>query len=201
MKKIKMLQHGGAGPDSEFIRLNKSAIEASLKEVVEEGYKILYKGGSALDAVTNAVVALENDPLFNSGRGSALNENGEVEMDASIMDGKRLRSGAVSMVREVKNPILLAKYVLENTSHVLLSGYGALDLAKDEDLQLEPASYFITDHQVNEFLKKRDEEKLQDRLRKKVHGTVGALAMDRHGNLAAATSTGGTTYCLEGRDL
>jgi beta-aspartyl-peptidase (threonine type) len=199
MSEFKIALHGGAGPDSEFIRKNRSAIEEGLSKALETGYNALRKHASAVDAVTETIIILEDNPLFNSGRGSALNEKGEVEMDASIMDGAKMKAGAVSMVRNVKNPVLLARYVMENTKHCVLSGYGALSLAKNEKLALEPESYFVTDHQVEEFLKARDEEDLQKKLKKQVHGTVGVVAMDHKGNLASAASTGGTVNCLEGR--
>jgi beta-aspartyl-peptidase (threonine type) len=199
MSEFKIALHGGAGPDSEFIRKNRSAIEEGLSKALETGCNALRKHASAVDAVTETIIILEDNPLFNSGRGSALNEKGEVEMDASIMDGAKMKAGAVSMVRNVKNPVLLARYVMDNTKHSVLSGYGALSLAKDEKLALEPESYFVTDHQVEEFLKARDEEDLQKKLKKQVHGTVGVVAMDHKGNLASAASTGGTVNCLEGR--
>ncbi len=166
---------------------------------MEVGIKVLRDGGTALTAVEHSISSLEDHPLFNSGRGSALNNRGEIQMDASIMCGRRRASGAVSMVRNVRNPISLARYVMENTSHVFLSAEGALEFAKSENVALEPESYFVTDHQVDAFIHARDHEKLQDILRKRIHGTVGAAARDANGNLAAGTSTGGTENCLSGR--
>lgn len=199
MQNIAMAIHGGAGPDSDFIKENKAAYIESLRKALISGYSALEKHGSALDAVEEAVRNLENDPLFNSGRGSALNNKGEVEMDAAIMDGEKLKAGAVSMVTNVKNPVTLARFVMENTNHVMLSGNGALEFAKNEDIELCPDSYFVTDHQMKEFLEKCDKEDLQQLLRKRIHGTVGAVALDVKGNLAASTSTGGTCNCLDGR--
>jgi len=196
---IAMAIHGGAGPDSDFIKENKENYFEGLKEAVTAGYKILEKGASALDAVEEAVRTLENNLLFNSGRGSALNNKGEVEMDAAIMDGEKIKAGAVSMVTNVKNPVTPARFVMENTNHVLLSGNGALEFAKNEDIELAPGSYFITDHQMQEFLEKCNKEDLQQLLRKRIHGTVGAVALDVKGNVAAATSTGGTCNSLDGR--
>jgi L-asparaginase / beta-aspartyl-peptidase len=136
MKKVAIAVHGGAGNDSAFIRENKSQYEAGLKEAVLEAYSVLKTGGSALDAVSIAVASLEDNPFFNAGRGSALNCNGEVEMDASIMNGADLKAGAIAMVRNIKNPVKLARAVMENTSHVLLAGYGALEFAKGIGMSL-----------------------------------------------------------------
>ncbi|MBZ9728064.1 isoaspartyl peptidase/L-asparaginase [Salegentibacter sp. JZCK2] len=199
MNNISIAVQGGAGEDSEFIKSHQSGYKKGLEDAVNTGYKILKGGGSALDAVENAVRSLEDNPLFNSGRGSALNNKGEVEMDASIMDGKKNNAGAVSMVRNVKNPVTLARFIMENTSHVFLSGAGALEIAKEEDLALEGDSYFITEHQVEEFIKDRKQDDYNAILKKRIHGTVGAVALDKAGNLAAATSTGGTPNCLDGR--
>jgi L-asparaginase / beta-aspartyl-peptidase len=199
MKKIAIAVHGGASKSSTFLRKNLKQAEEGLAEAVEEGYKILRHGGSALDAVEKAVMVLEDNPLFNAGRGSALNCAGEVEMDASIMDGRRLKAGAVAMVRSVRNPIYLARIVMNKTRHVFLSGYGALALAQKEKIYLEPDSYFITEHQQAEFRKYSERETVQQILEKRIYGTVGAVALDKKGNLASATSTGGTSNCLPGR--
>lgn len=199
MKNFSIAVHGGAGDDSEFIQLNQSGYKAGLEDAVNTGYKILKRGGSALDAVENAVRSLEDNPLFNSARGSALNNKGEVEMDASIMDGGKNSAGAVSIVRNVKNPVTLARFIMENTSHVFLSGHGALEIAKENNLELEVDSYFITEHQVEEHIKSRKKDDYNDIIRKRIHGTVGAVALDKAGNLAAATSTGGTCNSLGGR--
>ncbi len=179
---ISIAVHGGAGPDSEFIRSNQLGYTSGLEAALNVGHEILKRGGTALDAVEQTVRALENNPLFNAGRGAALTIKGDVEMDASIMDGSTLRAGAVSIVRNVKNPITLARSIMENTSHVFMSGDGAREFAKEHQLNLEPYSYFITEHRVEEH-----------------HGTVGAVALDQAGNLAAATSTGGTSNSLSGR--
>lgn len=156
MKNFVIAVHGGAGEDSEFIQSHQSGYKTGLENAISTGYKILKQGGSALDAVENAVRLLEDNPLFNSGRGSALNNKGEVEMDASIMDGRKI--SAVSVVRNVKNPITLARFIMENTSHVFLSGQGALEIAKEKQLELEVDSYFITEHQVEEFIKLRKKD-------------------------------------------
>ena len=199
MNKFAIAVHGGAGNDSPFLKKHVKEHEEGLADAVQIGYKILKKGGSALDAVEEAVKCLEDNPLFNAGQGSALNCKGEVEMDASLMNGENLKAGAVSMVRNVKNPITLARIIMNKTKHVLLSGYGALDVAKNEGICLEPDSYFITDHQYNEFEEANKHETMQQILEKKISGTVGAVALDIKGNVAAGTSTGGTSNCLPGR--
>jgi beta-aspartyl-peptidase (threonine type) len=199
MQKIAMAIHGGAGSDSDFIKQNKAAYENSLRNVIKKGYAIIEKGGAAIDAVEEAVRELEDNYLFNAGRGSALNNKGEVEMDACIMNGKDLQAGAVSMVKNVKNPVTLARYVMEHTKHVMLSGNGALEFGKNKNIELETDAYFITEHQYDLFMEERDKKTLQQLLQQRVHGTVGAVAVDKQGNVAAATSTGGTTNSLQGR--
>lgn len=166
---------------------------------INAAYELLDDGGTALDAVELAVKILEDNPLFNAGRGSALNSKGEVEMDAAIMDGKTLQAGAVAMVRSVKNPIALARIIMHKTRHVLLSGYGALEVAKNMGVHLESDSYFITEHQQALFEQYNKRETTKQILQKRMYGTVGAVALDKKGNIAAATSTGGTSNCLPGR--
>lgn len=197
MTKVAIAIHGGAGKEGPFTRAHRPESEEAIRESLMKGYELLKKGKSALTAVEYAVVVLEDSPYFNAGRGSVLNELGEVEMDAAIMDGKTIRAGAVSMVRNVKNPIILARNIMFKTSHVLLSGYGALRLAKDLDIELQNEDYFITPHQYESYLKKYNRPPAIAAV--KSHGTVGAVARDKNGNLAAATSTGGTSYSLPGR--
>lgn len=199
MSKIAIAVHGGASELTGFLKNNIQQSEEGLADAIHAGYAILERGGRALDAVEAAVKSLEDNPLFNAGCGSSLNNQGEVEMDASLMDGKTLKAGAVSMVRDVKNPISLAHRIMEKTRHVLLSGYGALEFATKQKLALEPASYFMTDHQYEEFKKYNKRETYDQLLHKKNKGTVGAVALDKHGNLAAGTSTGGTSNSLPGR--
>ena len=162
---------------------------AGLMRALDAGWTLLAGGGSSLDAVTAAVVALEDDPLFNAGRGAVYNAEGRHELDASIMDGATLRAGAVAAVSRIRNPILAARAVMEHSPHVLLAGRGAERFAKKHRLVFSPPSYFHT-HARLEALKKN---------LKRHHGTVGAVALDREGNLAAATSTGGFTGKLPGR--
>lgn len=199
MRKTVIVIHGGAGSLSAYLKRRDLEMKEGLKEALYAGHHLLKKGRSALDAVEKTVMKLEDHPLFNAGRGSVLNANGEVEMDAAIMNGKNLRAGAVSMVRNVKNPIMLARNIMVHTKHILLSGYGALELAKFHNIALEPDSYFLTDHQLEDFHTKRKRLKTKSIKTKKQLGTVGAVAIDKHGNLAAATSTGGTSYSLPGR--
>lgn len=199
MKKIAIAIHGGASSDSEFIRQNKIAYEEGLKIAVQLGYAVLQKGGTAMEAVEQAVNCLEDNPLFNAGRGSALNNQGKVEMDAAVMDGKTLKAGAVAMVTQVKNPVSLARTVLKKTNHVLLCGYGALQLAAQSEMKLEDEAYFITDHQLAEFKSANQQETEAELMEKQKHGTVGAVALDEYGDVAAATSTGGTSNSLPGR--
>ncbi|HKG67981.1 MAG TPA: isoaspartyl peptidase/L-asparaginase, partial [Segetibacter sp.] len=205
MNKIAIVVHGGAGPDSEFIKQNIEGYKKDLEEAVDAGYKVLEDGGSAVDAVEAAVNYLEDNSLFNAGRGSALNEKAEVEMGASIMDGKNLESGAVAIVKNVKNPVTLARAIMERTKHTYLGAMGALEFAQKIGLQLRPDAYFITDHAFEQYTGAMENEakSLQDageyQAKRKTHGTVGAVALDKEGNVAAATSTGGTEYKMPGR--
>jgi L-asparaginase / beta-aspartyl-peptidase len=160
-----------------------------LERALEAGYEILTAGRSAIEAVTAAVMVLEDDPLFNAGRGGSLNSDGDVEMDASIMEGAELRAGAVAAVRRIRNPVLAARAVMEKTRHVLLAGDGAERFARKQGLKLESPAYFRTPRQLASLKKSR----------KNYHGTVGAVALDADGNLAAATSTGGYTGKMPGR--
>lgn len=199
MNKLAIAVHGGAGDVSDFLKAHDKDCEKGLKNALLAGHQILKEDGSALDAVDAAVRSLEDDPHFNAGRGSVLNCQGEIEMDASIMDGKTRKAGAVSMIREVKNPVRLAREIMEKTRHVFLSGYGALEVAKYFNLELLPESYFVTDYQFQQYMQKRQQETFQAILQKGCLGTVGAVALDSQGNLASATSTGGTSHCLPGR--
>ncbi|WP_454784343.1 isoaspartyl peptidase/L-asparaginase family protein [Legionella sp. WA2024007413] len=199
MNKIAIAVHGGASENYAFLQEHQKEFAEGLAKATETGYAVLEKNGSALDAVEEAVAFLEDNPLFNAGRGSALNCLGEVEMDASIMSGYDLDAGAVSMVRTVKNPIRLARIVMEKTRHVFLSGYGALELANKYGMELEEESFFITPHQYEIYQKLKQTETREEIQKKKMKGTVGAVALDRQANLAAGTSTGGVSNCLPGR--
>jgi L-asparaginase / beta-aspartyl-peptidase len=175
--------HGGAG----VVRRDKPGERQ--RAVLRRALEAAYEQKTALDAVTAAVVVMEDSPLFNAGRGSCFNAEGEIEMDASVMEGERLRAGAVAAVRRIRNPVLAARAVMEKSRHVLLAGSGAEAFARRQGLRLEPESYFHT------ALRRA----ALTRNLKNHHGTVGAVALDREGNLAAATSTGGYTGKLPGR--
>lgn len=179
--------HGGAG----VLRGEGTARHrAGLGRALQAGWKILDAGGASLDAVTAAVVALEDDPLFNAGRGAAYNAEAEHELDAAIMDGATLRAGAVAAVSRIRNPVLAARAVMERSPHVMLMGKGAEQFALRQKIQLVRPGYFHTAAARRASVRKD----LNPR-----HGTVGAVALDREGNLAAATSTGGVTGKLRGR--
>lgn len=171
-----------------------------LDTALKAGWKVLDKGGSAIDAVEASVVELENFPLFNAGRGSVFTHEGEQEMDACIMDGSRLKAGAVAQVRNVRNPVQLARLVIDKTEHVLLAGDGAMEFAEKHDVAFEPDEYFFTEHRWLQLQECLAEGRVQlDHAAVKPKGTVGAVACDRSGHLAAATSTGGMTNKKYGR--
>ncbi|MGE5519708.1 MAG: isoaspartyl peptidase/L-asparaginase family protein [Candidatus Dadabacteria bacterium] len=205
MNKIAIAVHGGAGPDSDFIHKNKVGYKKGIEDAINAGYQVLENGGTSIDAVEAAVKRLEDNPLFNAGKGAALNSKAEVEMCASIMRGEDLNSGAVAIVKNVKNPVSLARAVMEKTRHIYLGNQGALDFAKEIDLPLETDAYFITDHQYEVYAEatKKDSGAPQkvapEQINESMHGTVGAVALDQYGNIAAATSTGGTENAKEGR--
>ena len=196
--------HGGAGAiPADFLRKDSgAAYRASLSTVLDAGFAILEKGGTSLDAVNAAVRALEDDPLFNSGRGAALARDGAAELDAAIMDGKDQRAGAVASVRHVKNPVDLARRVMEKSRHVLLVSAGAEEFALEEGLALVPNLYFRTDERRQQLAWEQQGRSVSDLMPMGAvgtQGTVGAVALDKHGNLAAATSTGGMTNKRQGR--
>lgn len=205
MSKLAIIIHGGAGPDSEFIQKNKDAYQKALKEAADIGYKILEDGGNAVDAVEAAVNYLEDNPLFNAGRGSALNKKAEVEMGASIMNGQSGKSGAVDIVKNVKNPVTLARAVMDKTKHIYLGDMGAMEFGQSIGIKYMPEAYFITDHAWEQYVEatKEEDNKPEEagdyQLKRKEHGTVGAVALDKDGNIAAATSTGGTENKIQGR--
>ena len=206
--KIGLVVHGGAGTmergrmTSEHERGYRTGIENALRA----GWDILQHGGSSLDATEAAVRVFEDDPLFNAGRGSVFNAAGVNEMDAAIMDGKTLRAGAVANIEHVKNPISLARLVMDKSPHIMMAGEGAESFAKEHGIELVDAKYFFTQDRWDALQKVKAAEKAGANGDKKfylsdqdLHGTVGAVALDRNGNLAAATSTGGKTAKLPGR--
>jgi L-asparaginase / beta-aspartyl-peptidase len=181
--------HGGAGvmDKKDFTPELEKAYTDKLQDALDSGEAILKQGGSALDAVTAAVVIMEDSPLFNAGKGSVFSETGENEMDAAIMNGKDLSAGAVAGIRTIKNPILAARAVMEQSPHVMLVRDGAEKFAREHGLEIVDPSYFFTQRRWDAYQQAQK------------HGTVGAVALDRNGNLAAATSTGGMTNKMTGR--
>lgn len=208
-KKIGLAIHGGAGTieRSGMTPGKEREYRAGLERALTAGYEILKRGGSSLDATEAAVRVLEDDSHFNAGRGSVFTSAGTNEMDASIMDGKTLKAGAVGSVKHIKNPIVLARLVMEKSPHVMLDCAGAEAFAKANGIELVDQKYFFTQERWDALQKVKAAEKHrasgdgksfiitdQDR-----HGTVGAVALDQDGNLAAATSTGGMTNKMPGR--
>lgn len=176
--------HGGAGG---ITRENLSPeidkeYRAALLVALNTGKNILKEGGSALDAVEQTIRTMEDNPLFNAGKGAVFTHDGKNELDAAIMDGSNLAAGAVAGVTDIKNPITAARRVMTNSPHVLLTGAGASQFAKEQGLEIVPPSYFYTEKRFNE---------LQEILKREKNGTVGCCALDKNGNLAAGTSTGG----------
>jgi beta-aspartyl-peptidase (threonine type) len=199
---ISIAIHGGAGviSKSSMSADNERAYHADLGRALDAGYAVLEKGGSSLDAVVAAVKILEDSPLFNAGKGAVFNHAGINELDAAIMDGATQKAGAVAGVRHVRNPIELARMVMERTPHVLLAGEGAEEFALEQGMPLVPGSYFFTQRrwqQLEDAQKAERTASLSEDIG--YFGTVGAVARDRDGNLAAATSTGGMTNKRWGR--
>ena len=189
--------HGGAGDDAAKLSAEeRSGREATLRKGLEIGLEILKDGGSSLDAVEQVIRHLEDDPHFNAGRGAVFNADGGHELDASIMDGRDRSCGAVAGVQTVKNPISLARLVMTETRHVLLAGPGADRFAKEMKVELVDQEYFTTPFQRRRF---EERAKPQPEKEDKHMGTVGCVALDKHGNLAAGTSTGGVTNKKFGR--
>ncbi len=192
--------HGGAGavPRNTLSAERERQYRDGLAAALDLGYGTLEQGGSSLDAVTAAVRSLEDNPLFNAGRGAALTREGAAELDAAIMDGRQQRAGAVAAVRHVRNPIDLARRVMEKSRHVLLVGAGAEEFALEEGLALVPNDYFRTEERQAQLEAERSGRSVSD-LVPSTQGTVGAVALDAAGDLAAATSTGGMTNKRQGR--
>jgi beta-aspartyl-peptidase (threonine type) len=197
--------HGGAGSiaSSEMSNDLQLAYTTALDTALELGIKTLEEGRSSMDAVTTVIVYLENNPLFNAGKGAVFTHDGKNELDASIMSGKDLSAGAVSCVRDVKNPILLARKVKEKSKHVMLSGAGASEFAREQGLEMVDSSWFFTEKSYESLQKALEKEKslslVSAPLPDYKYGTVGCVALDKDGNLAAGTSTGGMTNKRYGR--
>jgi beta-aspartyl-peptidase (threonine type) len=202
-----IMVHGGAGA-LDNVKDNKTAVRylESIRRVLEFGREVMELGGSALQAVETCASLLEDDPVFNAGCGSVLNEYGKVEMDAAIMDGRDLSAGAVAAVQNIANPIQLARYVMTESEHVMLISEGAMRFADHCGVVREPDNYFFTPDRVEQLKKARLQHKImldhddsEESAEDQKYGTIGAVARDADGNLAAATSTGGIVNKRMGR--
>jgi len=210
MSKFTIVIHGGAGTivREQMTADLEEAYQEGLKGGVDAGYGVLEQGGSAINAVKAAIVVMEDNVLFNAGRGSVFTKKGVQEMDAAIMNGATLEAGAVAGVRNIRNPIMLATEVMLNSNHVFLSGKGANDFAIKQGVKLEPDEYFFSQFRYDQWKSIRDSDayaldhthqRLEELMRDKKFGTVGAVACDYEGNISAATSTGGMTNKKYGR--
>jgi beta-aspartyl-peptidase (threonine type) len=190
-----MAIHGGAGtmPRSEMTSEAERSYRSGLQEALDAGYDVLRSGGTSLDAVTRAVVLLEDNPLFNAGRGAVFTLDGRNELDASIMDGHTLKAGAVCGVTRIRNPVELARAVMEKSEHVMLAGTGAEEFAAGQGFSFVPQSYFYTPQRWQQLERIRSGDRGLSGHTISHVGTVGAVALDSRGRLAAATSTGGMT--------
>ena len=200
---ISIAIHGGAGVISRASMTadNERAYRADLERALDAGYAVLDKGGSSLDAVVAAVKILEDSPLFNAGKGAVFSHAGVNELDAAIMDGATQKAGAIAGVRHLRNPIEVARLVMERTPHVLLAGEGAEEFALEQGVKLVPGSYFYTERRWKQLEEAQKAERTASVPANDIgyFGTVGAVAHDKDGNLAAATSTGGMTNKRWGR--
>jgi beta-aspartyl-peptidase (threonine type) len=210
MQKISIAIHGGAGTivkEDMTVEL-ENAYRNALKDALDAGYAVLEIGGSAVNAVKAAVVVMEDNALFNAGKGAVFTKKGLNELDAAIMDGSTLNAGAIAGVRNIRNPVELAEEVMLHSGHVFLSGKGANDFAIKQGIKLEPDEYFYSQYRYDQWREIRDSDlyqldhkadKLVGLMKNKKFGTVGAVACDGEGNIAAATSTGGMTNKRFGR--
>ena len=210
MQQFSLAIHGGAGTilKQDMTTELEQAYIKGLEESLAAGFAVLEEGGSAVNAVKAAIVVLEDNLLFNAGRGSVFTKKGVQEMDAAIMDGKDLSAGSVAGIRNIRNPIELATEVMLNSNHVFLSGKGANDFAIKQGIKLEPDEYFFSQFRYDQWKEIRDSDNysldhthqgLEELMKDKKFGTVGAVACDKNGNIAAATSTGGMTNKKYGR--
>ena len=200
--KFSIAIHGGAGTITRSMMTpeKEAAYTNALSDALAVGEEILRNGGSSLEAVEKTVMALENNHLFNAGKGAVYTNSGTHEMDASIMCGKTLEAGAVSGISNIKNPVALSRVIMEKSGHVFLLGSQAEEFAKLHNVAFESPEYFHDDFRYRQWQEVKDEETYQlDHVKDKKFGTVGAVALDQHGNLAAATSTGGMTNKRWGR--
>ena len=210
MGKISIAIHGGAGTilKEDMTPELEEAYRQALTDALDAGYAVLELGGTAVTAVKAAVVVMEDNPLFNAGKGAVFTKKGVNELDAAIMDGSTLNAGAIAGVRNVRNPVELAEEVMLHSGHVFLSGKGANDFAIKQGIKLEPDEYFYSEYRYDQWREIRDSDlyqldhksdKLVGLMKDKKFGTVGAVACDEDGNVAAATSTGGMTNKRYGR--
>ena len=208
MQKISLAIHGGAGTilKEDLTPELEIAYKKGLENALTAGYKILEEGGTSIDAVKAAIIVLEDNILFNAGRGAVFTKDGVQEMDAAIMEGNQLKAGAVAGVRNIRNPIKLALEVMQNSNHVFLSGKGANDFAAKQGIKIESDDYFFSQFRYDQWqqLSSSEEYSLDHnnnnaQFKDKKFGTVGAVACDKNGNIAAATSTGGMTNKQFGR--
>ncbi len=205
MFKYTLVIHGGAGTilKTDMTDEKELAYHTALEDALTKGSEVLAKGGAAVDAVRAATVSLEDNILFNAGRGSVFGKDGSQEMDASIMDGKTTMAGAVSAVQHIRNPVELAYAIMTRSQHVMLNGKGAYDFAVLNGLKTEADEYFFSEFRHDQWIQMQgsDEAALDHNVivKDKKFGTVGAVAVDMHGNIAAATSTGGMTNKQFGR--
>jgi beta-aspartyl-peptidase (threonine type) len=204
MKKYAIAIHGGAGTilRSSMTADKEAGYRKALENAILGGENILASGGLAIDAVEVAIQLLEDDPHFNAGRGAVFTHEGKNEMDASIMEGRTLMAGAVSGVTNVRNPIVLARTIMEQSEHVFLSGRGAQEFARKMNLRFEPDEYFYVQMRYDQLMHAKETNSIvldHTQNSEKKFGTVGAVALDMQGNLAAGTSTGGMTNKKHGR--
>ncbi|MCP4458647.1 MAG: isoaspartyl peptidase/L-asparaginase [Cytophagales bacterium] len=204
MNNLSLAIHGGAGTilKSSMTAEKEIAYKNALENALNAGYQLLENGASSIDAVQRAVSELENSPLFNAGKGSVFNSEGTHEMDASIMDGQTLNAGAVSAIAGIKNPIQLARFVMDKSDHVFLLGKGAEDFAREVGCEFQSKEYFYDEFRYQQWLEIKGTGKFQldhSKTKEQKFGTVGAVALDQMGNIAAATSTGGMTNKKYGR--
>lgn len=192
--------HGGAGVVAKEVTPEKEKqLRIDLERALKAGYTVLQSGGSSLEAVTQAIVILEDAPEFNAGKGAVFNHDGKNELDASIMDGATMSAGAVANVHRIKNPIVLARAVMEKSPHVMMVGDGAEAFAQSIGMKLVDPKYFYTEKRWQELQQALKEEAEKAKADVPHHGTVGAVALDKQGHLAAGTSTGGMTNKRFGR--
>lgn len=208
MKKYAIAIHGGAGaiPRASMTPEKEKNYRKGLEAALLAGDNVLAAGGSALDAVEAAVKQLEDDPIFNAGRGAVFTNKGTIELDSSIMEGKNLMAGAITGIKNIKNPVSLARVVMEKSEHVFLSGAGAMEFAEKMKFERMPDEYFFVQERYDQLLVARESDQivldhgvLKPSVPNSKKGTVGAVALDIHGNIAAATSTGGMTNKKFGR--